>query len=168
MQAERDHLRDVVFPELAERLRARHHHLEHVDLRWGVATADAAGEEAKEALVLKVCLDEVERCRPFIVVVLGDRYGWVPPRGRMEAAVGEKGLAIDVEGMSVTALEIESGVLDSPDQHKRTFFYLRKPLPYAKMPAELASIYSEEHAAHPGATGAARRLRSLKDRIERE
>jgi hypothetical protein len=59
--------------------------LEHVDLRWGVATADAAGEEAK---------------------------------GRTEAAVGEKGLAIDVEGMSVTALEIESGVLDSPDQHK--------------------------------------------------
>ena len=49
-QAERDHLRDVAFPELAERLRERRHYLETVDLRWGVATADAADEEGKELL----------------------------------------------------------------------------------------------------------------------
>jgi hypothetical protein len=39
MQSERDHLRTRVFPELEERLRSRHHHLEWVDLRVGVATA---------------------------------------------------------------------------------------------------------------------------------
>lgn len=33
MHPERDYLRDVVFPELAERLRQRHHHLESIDLR---------------------------------------------------------------------------------------------------------------------------------------
>jgi len=33
--AERDHLRSVVFPALQERLRARRHHLEPIDLRWG-------------------------------------------------------------------------------------------------------------------------------------
>jgi len=47
MQTERGHLR-AVFPELAERLRARRHHLEQVDLRWGVVTTEAAGEQAKE------------------------------------------------------------------------------------------------------------------------
>jgi len=35
MHAERDHLRNVVFPELEERLRQRRHHLEPIDLRWG-------------------------------------------------------------------------------------------------------------------------------------
>ena len=40
MHAERDHLRDFVFPELAERLRERRHFLEPVDMRWGVQTVN--------------------------------------------------------------------------------------------------------------------------------
>lgn len=36
MHAERDHLRNVVFPELAERLKARRCSLEPIGLRWGV------------------------------------------------------------------------------------------------------------------------------------
>jgi len=42
MQAERDHLRTHVFPEIEERLRKRRHNLEWVDLRMGVATASLA------------------------------------------------------------------------------------------------------------------------------
>jgi hypothetical protein len=38
MHAERDHLRDFVFPELAERLRERRHFLEPADLHWCVQT----------------------------------------------------------------------------------------------------------------------------------
>jgi Domain of unknown function (DUF4062) len=38
MQAERDHLRTFVFPELEEQLRARHCYLGWVDLRLGTAT----------------------------------------------------------------------------------------------------------------------------------
>ena len=71
MQAERDHLRAVVFPALEERLRARRSHLEWVDLRLGVATASLAEGEARELQVLKVCLAEVRRCRPFLIVLLG-------------------------------------------------------------------------------------------------
>ena len=62
MQAERDHLRTHVFPELEERLKARRHHLEWVDLRVGVATEGHAQEAARELQVLKVCLAEVRRC----------------------------------------------------------------------------------------------------------
>ena len=36
MHAERDWLRNLVLPALEERLRARRHHLEPIDLRWGV------------------------------------------------------------------------------------------------------------------------------------
>ncbi len=79
MQAERDHLHKYVFPELEERLKARFHHLEPIDLRWGVDTASEADEEAKQRLMLKVCLAEIKRSRPFLIALIGDRYGWVPP-----------------------------------------------------------------------------------------
>ncbi len=58
MQAERDHLHDVIFPELERRLSERHFHLSAVDLRWGVETISQA-EEEKDLFVLKVCLDEL-------------------------------------------------------------------------------------------------------------
>jgi len=78
MQAERDILRDHVIPVLGERLRVRRAHIEAVDLRWGVETTSKAEEEARELLVLKVCLAEIKRCRPFLIAILGESYGWVP------------------------------------------------------------------------------------------
>ena len=54
-------------------------------------------------------------------------------------------------GKSVTALEIEFGVLDSPDQKRRSLFYFRDPLPYDQMPAETAALYSDAHNPAPGA-----------------
>ena len=87
MQAERGHLNDVVFPELEERLRERRHHLEPIDLRWGVETVGIDDEHSKELLVLKVCLDEIKRSRPFLIVLLGDRYGSVASEARMRMAV---------------------------------------------------------------------------------
>ncbi|NCO43644.1 MAG: hypothetical protein COZ06_33870 [Armatimonadetes bacterium CG_4_10_14_3_um_filter_66_18] len=87
MQAERDYLREHLFPRLEEKLRERRHHLETIDLRWGVETVSVDEEEAKELLVLKVCLAEVERSRPFLIVLPGDRYGSVLPKMRMTAAV---------------------------------------------------------------------------------
>lgn len=164
MQAERDHLRDVVFPELERRLRGKKCHLEPVDLRWGVETVETPEQEQKELLVLKVCLDEIDRCRPFMIVILGDRYGWVPPERRMEAAVKEKGFETEIKGKSVTALEIEYGILASPEQRKRSFFYFRKSLPYKIIPDP--AVYSEEFRNEPGAKEAYNRLIALKERIK--
>ena len=167
MQAERDWLRDHVIPELEERLRERRHHLEPIDLRWGVETVTIDEQQAKELLVLKVCLDEIQRSRPFLIGLVGDRYGWVPPEDRMRAAVDEEGFRTDVEGKSVTALEIEFGVLDSADQKRRSLFYFRDPLPYDQMPPETAALYSDTHNPASGAD-AAQRLQALKDRIRRD
>src|SRR5712691_11500185 len=105
-----------VFPVLTERLRERYHHLEPIDLRWGVDLTEAGGQHAKELLVLKVCLDEIRRSRPFLIGLLGDRYGSMPAPERMRAAAEEAGYGGPLEGRSVTALEIEFGVLESPGQ----------------------------------------------------
>ena len=168
MQEERDFLRTRVFPELEERLQARRCHLEWVDLRLGVAASAAAEEEARELQVLKVCLDEVQRCRPFLIVMLGDRYGWIPPPERMAMAAGEQGLPItDVSGRSVTDIEIECGILANPEQQTRSFVYFRDPLPYAAMAPESARLYSDAHCDDLDADGRVDRLASLKSRLER-
>jgi Domain of unknown function (DUF4062)/AAA ATPase domain len=163
MQAERDHLRNFVFPELEERLSARRWHTEWVDLRLGVATAAIAGEDARELAVLKVCLEEVRRCRPFLIVLMGDRYGWVPPPERIAAASREHGFESDLAGRSVTDLEIDFGILSDPDQQGRSFFYLRDPLPYERMAPALAALYSD--AVAPDSADRVRRLAALKARV---
>ena len=168
MQAERDYLQNIVFPELAERLRARHHHLEPIDLRWGVRTVAVDDEHEKELLILTVCLDEVERSRPFFIGLLGDRYGWVPPEARLRTAAEERGFQLDVSGKSVTALEIEFGVLGNPTQKRQCFFYLRDPLPYDHMERETAALFSESHSTEPGAERAMQRLVRLKERLKQE
>ena len=49
------------------------------------------GRQAKQLLVLKVCLDEVERSRPFLIGLLGERYGWVPPAEHVVTAARGSG-----------------------------------------------------------------------------
>src|SRR2546423_15150986 len=75
MHAERDYLVNEVFPELRDWCAARRLHLIDVDLRWGVTEA-----QARQDKVLTICLDEIERCRPFFLGLLGERYGGRTPR----------------------------------------------------------------------------------------
>ena len=166
MQAERDYLRTRVFPELEERLRARRHHLEWVDLRVGVASASLHDAQMRELHVLKVCLAEVARCRPFLIVLVGDRYGGVPAPERIGAAAAEAGFAADVAGRSVTDLEIDFGVLADREQQPHSIFYFRDPLPYRDMPAPIAALYSDAFDSGDAAADRARRLVLLKRRIE--
>jgi tetratricopeptide (TPR) repeat protein len=165
MQAERDHLRAHVFPELEERLRERFCHLEPIDLRWGVETRSAGDEHMRDVLVLKVCLAEIERSRPFLIALIGDRYGWVPPEERMRAAAQEAGYQGDVAERSVTALEIEFGVLENPDQRKRSRFYFREPLPYSQMDRKTAAAYSDAYSDDAVVVANYARLEPLKARI---
>src|SRR4051812_19724269 len=107
--AERDHLQRVVVPGLGARLRAARVpcHLTLIDLRWGVRTPDDADEEARHREVLKVCLKEIERSRPFLLILLGERYGWTPAIERAERAARDVQFRGSLEGKSITALEIE-------------------------------------------------------------
>ena len=70
MQAERDHLVRVVFPELRERLYHHRIYLEEIDLRWGITKEQSENEQT-----LELCLNTIDECRPFFLGILGDRYG---------------------------------------------------------------------------------------------
>jgi hypothetical protein len=76
MQAERDHLVRFVFPRLREELLKRRIHMVDVDLRWGVTSDQDAFE---------LCMDEIDRCHPRFLCMLGGRFGWVPPPREISA-----------------------------------------------------------------------------------
>lgn len=75
MHSERDYLVNVIFPRLREFCHNKGLELLDVDLRWGITE-----QEAKEDKVLEICLDEIEKCKPFFIGLLGERYGWVPDK----------------------------------------------------------------------------------------
>ena len=58
--------------------RARGANFQAIDLRWGVSEQASRDQQA-----INICLTEIARCRqtsprPNFIVLLGDRYGWVP------------------------------------------------------------------------------------------
>lgn len=89
MQAERDALRDVVLPRLRE-FGARYGvSIDIVDLRWGIDTS-RLDEGAQDSKILRSCMAEIDRCRPFFLVMLGDRYGYAPPDSEDRRSVTER------------------------------------------------------------------------------
>jgi tetratricopeptide (TPR) repeat protein len=176
MHEERDLLATRVFPALEERLSDYYTTLERVDLRIGIEATGLSDDHAKQALVLKVCLADVKRCRPFLIVLLGDRYGWVPPVERLRAAATEAGLATSLEGKSVTELEIEYGLWGDRDQATCSRIYFRE-LDYEGMDEAVAVTFSDERAAMSTLLSADERaradertssLRSVKRRLEED
>jgi hypothetical protein len=105
---------------------------------------------------------------PFLVLV-GDRCGWVPGEGHLRAAASETGFGSEDERASVTALEIDYGLLKKdPVQRRRCLLCLRAPLPYDRLPPDRAAIYSDERGTDPDAPERARRLKELKAKINHD
>jgi len=80
LKAERNALQARVFPRLRALAAGHGCRFQVIDLRWGVSE-----EASLDQQTMPICLGEIERCqrvspRPNFVVLLGDRYGWQPPR----------------------------------------------------------------------------------------
>lgn len=144
MQAERDYLKEIVLPRVEDELRKRRIKLQLVDLRWGVKTANLDTEDKREAEVLKVCLQKIRETKPFFIGLLGDRYGWVPNEVRKEDALQGLNITFAHKDKSVTELEMDFGVLENPEQLKRSFFYFREPLLWEQIPEALKAKYCDD------------------------
>lgn len=154
MHAERDELGKKVFLELGRRCRERRIEFLGVDLRWGIP-------EERKGEVLPVCLAQIERCRPYFIGLLGERYGWVPKHIDEELIRAWPWLS-EQRGRSVTELEIINGVLNDPEMGGLSFFYFRDPEASKKIEAELAK--GEGYAPEPEASR--QKLAVLKERIQ--
>jgi len=102
-----------------------------VDLRWGIAV-----DESAESSILPLCLAEIDRCLPWFIGLLGNRYGWVP-RQTSSDVIEEHGWVTEHAQSSVTELEIVHGVLRKPSNAARALFYFRDRDFIERLPADV-------------------------------
>lgn len=126
MQGERDCLMKHVFPKLKELAARRSVTLTPIDLRWGVTQ-----EESKSGKVVELCLHEIDRCRPFFIGILGERYGWSPQFEDISANSmlldQYQWLKEDIDnGLSLTEIEMQYAVLRQQN-HGYAFFFIKFP-----------------------------------------
>jgi len=122
MQAERDMLRQKVFPAINKEAGAHNDHIEFIDLRWGIDTKGQSEQEAS-IKVMDVCLNELRRSDDLMIILLGDRYGWIPDPEYMKQLRFDHDIAPETDGMSATAFEIENGVMYG---NKKALVYFRE------------------------------------------
>ena len=76
-QEERKVLQTKVFPAIKDYASKQGYSFQPIDLRWGVSN-----EAQLDQKTLELCLSEVRACKthihPNFLIMLGDRYGWVP------------------------------------------------------------------------------------------
>jgi tetratricopeptide (TPR) repeat protein len=153
MQPEREELVKRVFPELRRRCDSRGVVWSEVDLRWGVTD-----EQKAEGKVLPICLAEIQKCRPYFIGLLGERYGWVPDAIDTDLIESESWLR-NQAGRSVTELEILHGVLNDPAMAEHSFFYFRDTAYLDTLPAAQRAKFVDDTAA------AKTKLLALKEQI---
>jgi tetratricopeptide (TPR) repeat protein len=123
LQAEREYLIKKVFPELRALCRERGVTFTEVDLRWGLTD-----EQQRLGRIIRTCLEEIDRCRPFFIGIIGERYGWIPEYHEvmMDPEIQERYPWIEslsLEGASILEMEFTHGVLNGGGDS--AYFYHR-------------------------------------------
>ncbi len=157
MQYERDLLQTYAIPTLNDKLREYGERAYFGDLRWGVNTSDLDSDEGSRK-VLKVCLDQIDNCKPYMIVLIGERYGWIPAQELIDEACVLKGIE-KIKDISVTELEIDYGALLNPEYEGRILFYFRN-LDKSGMTDDERRDYEAESQIH------LKKVEELKKRIE--
>lgn len=142
MQEERDILIKKIFPQLRKLCEERAVTWTEVDLRWGITD-----EQKAEGKVLPLCLEEIKRCRPYFIGILGERYGWVPEPTSISTDLLESQPWLKQHlDRSVTELEILHGVFSEGPMHEHAYFYFRDPKYLESIPSEKRHDFTTESA----------------------
>lgn len=147
MQAERDYLHERLFPKLRKLVGQYGEDIQELDLRWGVDTYKMSEAESGYQ-VLRVCIDAIDRCKPYIIVLLGERYGWIPDSGVVESLRDERVSCQYEENMSITNLEIKYGALSEEETLERCIFCFRNSDFINDVPEDKRPIYLAESKEH--------------------
>ena len=128
-QQERDWLRNSVQALLNVEAKKYGDYVQFSDLRWGIDTSECDDEEATNKIV-KVCLDEIDRSMPYMIILLGDVYGTTIEKDVIDQLLQERKdnfkQYLELLEISVTQLEIEYSLYKSRDNLSRIFVYIRE------------------------------------------
>ncbi|VDI57556.1 Hypothetical predicted protein [Mytilus galloprovincialis] len=132
---EREEIIKKAFREINRMCTDRGVFFTYVDLRWGITK-----EQTSHGQTISICLQEIDRCRPYFICLMGDRFGWCQTEDKPDDVLNMSyDYAIENNpklkwidkfryDTSVTQLEVFHGVLNDPDLVKnKCFFYLRDP-----------------------------------------
>lgn len=130
MDVERDIVKFEVIPALNQQFNPYGVAIHAIDLRYGVNTSGLSEAEASDK-VLNMCVQSIDRARPFFVGFIGDRYGWVPSAQRWgdfyaQLDSSQQALLSESQGLSITEMEIlYSGFFSDDAAPSRYLFCLR-------------------------------------------
>lgn len=170
MHSERDVIRKLVIPRLNDALLKHGITVMATDLRWGVDTV-GLDEETRETKVLRVCMDAITNSRPFFVALIGDRYGWVPSKDRIDRfrhSISDDDSSLIPDGISprsVTEMEIILGALGTEERLSHSFFCFRNADSYEAMDEETLKKFVDAVSDNPSVRDNVHKLGSLKHRI---
>lgn len=150
MQIERDLINRLLVPALNQLFNPHKILVRLIDMRWGINTENI-DENDREQHILDVCLQEIDRSRPFFVGLIGERYGWIPPAARM-GKFGKLTGGLH-KGTSVTELEILYGVFRNPDPGRAVFCFRNS---ISDLPESEKDIYTETEEERRKAVGSLR------------
>ncbi len=123
LQDEREYLIKKVFPELRALCRSRGVTFTEVDLRWGLTD-----EQQRLGRIIRTCLEEIDRCRPYFIGIIGRRYGWTPEYHEvaMDPEIQDRYPWIEsltLDGGSLLEMEFTHGALNG--RGETAYFYRR-------------------------------------------
>ena len=121
MDKERSYFNEVIAPKFSRICSERGVSFFSVDLRWGITEEDQINGK-----VLPICLSEIDKCRPYFIGIIGNRYGSVLKNVTESAAKAIPWLS-GKDGSGITELEMLYAVLDrsKDDRAKNSAFYIR-------------------------------------------
>jgi len=141
MQAERDAIHNIISPKVNEFARKHGGFVNFIDLRWGIDTSSKKDSEDK---VLRICLNEIDVCRPYFIGLIGDYYGSMPGPEKMKKTAKKHNIkGLSDPDISITELEINYGVLSGKGPFDASLFYFRNPMNYDAMPENIRKKYND-------------------------
>ena len=117
MQEERERFNNRIFPRLQRLCRDKGVSFFTVDLRWGVAE-----EDIKNNQLVRLCLNEVDKCRPFFLGIIGNRYG-SSMENVPDELLEEYPWLSEKSGASYTDLEITYNFIKSKNPDNMLFMF---------------------------------------------
>ncbi len=125
MHAERDLIQNIVQPAVNQKLKEQGEYVLFSDLRWGIDTMT----DSTERRILDSCFDEIDSCKPYFIVFIGGRYGWIPSYDLVIPYKDRFG-DVDILDKSVTELEVLYALKLNANELGRCLFYFKDGADY--------------------------------------
>lgn len=124
MHAERDMIQNIVQPAVNQKLNEQGEYVSFSDLRWGI---DTISDTTKHS-ILDACFDEIDSCKPYFIVFIGGRYGWIP--NELVTPYQDRFGNIEILNKSITELEVLYALKLNTNKLNRCLFYFKDDADY--------------------------------------